>query len=83
MWSAYALSLLFVVWIIYLIAKALNPPRTIHINELIFSEKERLIRDNARDGLHYVFVVPKLDGTPDYRYRQVRVNIIGLNQIYR
>jgi hypothetical protein len=77
------LSLLFVVWIIYLIAKALNPPRTIHINELIFSEKERLIRDNARDGLHYVFVVPKLDGTPDYRYRQVRVNIIGLNQIYR
>ena len=77
------ISLLFACWIIYLIIKLFDRPKTMHLNQLIYSEQQRLKLNKAKDGVHSVFLKSKLDGTPDLRCRAVRIKVIGLNETYK
>lgn len=68
---------LFLLFLIYLIMRI---PKTIHVSELINFEQRRLKNAKAKDGIYYIYKFSKSDGTPDYRYRPVRMKVIGLNK---
>lgn len=64
-------------YIIYLIMRI---PKTIHVKELIRWEQNRLRKMGAKDGVYYIFRFSKADGSPDFRYKRVRMKVIGLNK---
>lgn len=68
---------LFLLYLIYLIMRI---PKTIHVNELINFEQRRLKKAKAKDGIYYIYKFLKSDGTPDFRYKPVRMKVVGLDK---
>ena len=52
----------------------------VHVDDLPSSERARLKREGVEDGVYDVFLVSKLDGTPDYRYNSRSVFVKGLSK---